>query len=782
MSTVLAVVGDNGRSTLESALKQMDRSYAADGTQPKADVYFSENKGVRSRTRTPQFKTAAAELDALGHKAIIGAWAIVPKKTLVGATLGSSAIDLEKSGSRFCKGALCDNLTSYGGHWPTGQTNLNVYLDAGAAGASGTVNEPFAIANKFPTARLHVHYARGCTLAESFYLSVKWPFQLLVVGDPLCSPYGKFPQFGIADFQDGSTVTEDFVLKLERQSNMPKIKLFEVFYDGVFREISRSAEIPISTDSMPDGYHEVRIVGISDSRVAKRSTKKIGFFVQKDGHSVTINVENPKCNASDMLNVKADSSGGQKIQILQNSRILMTVDSDKSFSIPAAKLGSGRTKLQAVATLPSGQTVKSVPVSVLIESTDKEWKTEPTESPREKEPGKEPEDLKKLKKEAVPSKTDLKKSIGAIRAVLKNEYADNSPEGRKKLLATLQEIANEAAEANLDRYALLSECIAGAAYFGAVDEGWYACDQIEATYDVKSLPHIDFIKGITATLNQQSASSLYERGIEKISQLIDQNQFDEAQDLTKALESSIQRLLPAKREELYQLSKQAKSLKRAFKKIQDDLETLEIDPQNAVANTEVGMFYCEEKRDFERGLPYLAKSSSRKIQELAKLEMQLSKPSAEQQLAVANRWWDLGSDEKLDSFKSMATYHYQQIVEGLEEPLKTTVQNRINEIIPLANITIAQLLSDYTWQVKWSKGEQWKKMLLENGRVRVQLLSGNVFFLSFLETDGVARLVSKSRKLDLRVTKRNGVGLQLIQVDPQGQPTNVTAIVTKNIK
>ena len=225
LSTVLAVVGDNGRSSLRSALNQMDRSFKADGTHPEASIYFSKNKGVRSRTRTPQFETAAAELRALGREVLISHSVIIRNKTLVGATLGSSKVDVKGSGSKFCKGALCDNLTSFGGYWGVqSQTKLNAYLDAGAAGASGTVSEPLATANKFPTARLHVHYAQGCTLAESFYLAVKWPFQLLIVGDPLCCPYGNFPQFSAIGFQDGSTVTKDFVLTLKRQPRTPSIK------------------------------------------------------------------------------------------------------------------------------------------------------------------------------------------------------------------------------------------------------------------------------------------------------------------------------------------------------------------------------------------------------------------------------------------------------------------------------------------------------------------------------------------------------------------------------
>ena len=46
LSTVLAVVGDEGRSTLNSALQQIDRSCSADGTNPEASVYFANNNDV----------------------------------------------------------------------------------------------------------------------------------------------------------------------------------------------------------------------------------------------------------------------------------------------------------------------------------------------------------------------------------------------------------------------------------------------------------------------------------------------------------------------------------------------------------------------------------------------------------------------------------------------------------------------------------------------------------------------------------------------------------------
>ena len=45
---------------------------------------------------------------------------------------------------------------------------------------------------------IQVHYARGCTLAEAFYQSVRGPYQLLIVGDPLCRPWADIPQVSVA--------------------------------------------------------------------------------------------------------------------------------------------------------------------------------------------------------------------------------------------------------------------------------------------------------------------------------------------------------------------------------------------------------------------------------------------------------------------------------------------------------------------------------------------------------------------------------------------------------
>ncbi len=281
LSTVLAVTGKN-QSSLEDSIARLEASEKADGTKPDGLVYFADHKDARSRTRKNQFKSAAAELKYLGREASIGS-GIYPKNRgrVIGVTLGSAKLDWNKSGSRFLPGAIGDNFTSYGGWWQkAGQTQLSEFLDAGAAGACGTVYEPWTIAAKIPSARWHAHYARGCTLAESYYQSVSGPFQLLIVGDPLCCPFGNFPKFAVQGLKSDSIVEEDFELEIEAADDSPAIRSYGMFFDGVFQTtIKNPNRFNISIEDMREGRHEIRIVGVADTPTANRTSKQLNFVV-----------------------------------------------------------------------------------------------------------------------------------------------------------------------------------------------------------------------------------------------------------------------------------------------------------------------------------------------------------------------------------------------------------------------------------------------------------------------------------------------------------------------
>ncbi|OQW95728.1 MAG: hypothetical protein BWK77_06980 [Verrucomicrobia bacterium A1] len=122
-------------------------------------------------------------------------------------TMGNSP---SKAGSTFMPGSLVESLTSWSGILDAsayGQFRMTQHLGLGVAGTSGSVTEPYAISGKFPAARMHAHYARGCSLGEAFYQSVSTPYHLLIMGDPLCRPFAQIPEVTVTNLSDGDTVT-----------------------------------------------------------------------------------------------------------------------------------------------------------------------------------------------------------------------------------------------------------------------------------------------------------------------------------------------------------------------------------------------------------------------------------------------------------------------------------------------------------------------------------------------------------------------------------------------
>ena len=96
---------------------------------------------------------------------------------------------------RFRPGSVCETFVSTSGRTfnPTfgGQSLIADLIANGVTGIKGYVSEPYALALAKPDI-LFGRYTSGRNLAESFYAAsefLKW--KDVVIGDPLCCPYGK---------------------------------------------------------------------------------------------------------------------------------------------------------------------------------------------------------------------------------------------------------------------------------------------------------------------------------------------------------------------------------------------------------------------------------------------------------------------------------------------------------------------------------------------------------------------------------------------------------------
>ena len=283
LSAMLGVTDGRGNSVAEITA-YLRSAAAADGTRPPGTIYFMTNDDVRTTTRSGPFPAIVKALGGLGVKAEIVAGTLPERKRdVAGLMAGTPTFDWRASGSQIVPGAICENLTSFGGIFtPTaGQTPLSDFLRAGAAGSSGTVTEPFSLQAKFPHPSIQVHYARGASLVEAFYQSVRAPYQLLVVGDPLCQPWATIPEVEVVSAADSRVLEPGAVvsgtLALEPRASNAAVDRFELYVDGLrVGQGGLGETLALDTTTLADGHHELRVVAIAATPIETQGRRSPG--------------------------------------------------------------------------------------------------------------------------------------------------------------------------------------------------------------------------------------------------------------------------------------------------------------------------------------------------------------------------------------------------------------------------------------------------------------------------------------------------------------------------
>lgn len=349
MATQLGCSQPEG-NTVPEIIAYLKRACAADGTRPEGTFFYMKNDDRRSKARDDKFPAAVNELRALGLSAEVGI-GVVPsgQRGINGLTTGAIYVRLQDSGSRLIPGALVDNLTSAGGVLqrvanPKPQTRISEYLRQGAAGASGTVIEPFAIGPKFPAPSLHVHYARGATMAEAFYQAVQGPYQLLIMGDPLCQPWAYIPKVTVTGVTDGGIATGAVeIVPTAEMAAGHKVQRYELYVDGRPRGTRVAGQkFALDTTALGDGYHELRVIAVDDTPVEMQGSW-IGNVIVKNGHdAVALTAPGGPRVSGTMLSVSVASTIDGVTAVMHNGRELGRVTGRQgTVQIAAESLGKG---------------------------------------------------------------------------------------------------------------------------------------------------------------------------------------------------------------------------------------------------------------------------------------------------------------------------------------------------------------------------------------------------------------------------------------------------------
>jgi uncharacterized protein (TIGR03790 family) len=179
--------------TLAHAKQLVDRGVASDSTFPAQRVCLAKTSDSSRNIRYKLFDNASFNTQIRGVISMYrtNSDATWGQTNLLGFETGLANYSV--SPDTFASGAIADSVTSKGGIIFGGndQTSLLAFINSGAAGSYGTVAEPYADTNRFPSPQVYFYQSRGFSLAESYYQSIFTPFLGLIVGEPLAAPFAQ---------------------------------------------------------------------------------------------------------------------------------------------------------------------------------------------------------------------------------------------------------------------------------------------------------------------------------------------------------------------------------------------------------------------------------------------------------------------------------------------------------------------------------------------------------------------------------------------------------------
>ena len=375
LSMVLAVTRDLGITQAE-AKQNLKSSILSDFSHPTGSIFFAKTDDVRTKTREPNFAMAISKLQSRGIQARVVENEFPPRGVeCSGVMMGSPQFSWNQSGCKLLPGSIAENLTSLGGAMTTNsQTKATEFLRYGAAASSGAVTEPYTIPNKFPHPMIHVHYADGLSAAEAFYSSVLCPYQLLIVGDPLCQPYCNPPRFTVQNDKDVSLDNNQpliITLKTGVSPTDSEPELLQWIINGILRKQAPfENQIRIVFEKSEPGAHEIRLLSKGEKPIEPRYEQAI--WVTLGPASQQIKLQAPKSwklSDNKPLEISIERNEAlNEIKVLHDFEIIGTIPlGETKLVIKPSQVGYGPVRLHAEHIIANGQTVRSLPEVVLVE-------------------------------------------------------------------------------------------------------------------------------------------------------------------------------------------------------------------------------------------------------------------------------------------------------------------------------------------------------------------------------------------------------------------------------
>jgi hypothetical protein len=287
-----------------------------------------------------------------------------------------------------------------------------------------------------------------------------------------------------------------------------------------------------------------------------------------------------------------------------------------------------------------------------------------------------------------PSEEQLAEASSIVRDLYDREFKNakldkDKRDFAKKLIEDVERIEADSA----GRFVLLRAARDIAAKAGDVTVAIDACDRLgrEFRVDLLSMKLKVLEQAVVNLAADTELAPLYDNSLKLGDEALKLDDFKAAQSLYRLAMNAARRGRSAERE--YQINLRESDLREtrvAYQRITDHVHTLVRAPEDPTANAAVGRYYLLLKRDWERGLPMVARGDNALLRKLA--EADLAQPTnAEAMVAVGDQWWDFAEKLSVDTEKTSgrirSLHWYEAALPMLGASLqKIRVEKRVAEI------------------------------------------------------------------------------------------------------
>jgi serine/threonine protein kinase len=298
----------------------------------------------------------------------------------------------------------------------------------------------------------------------------------------------------------------------------------------------------------------------------------------------------------------------------------------------------------------------------------------------------------------VPPDEKVAKVIATFREAYEDQYASAKETGRYSALTGRLETVLDETQDPAQRYALLVEAEELGVTARDLGRAMGFLDKRIEAYEVDpALLRLALIKKFATQKKAQPTQELFDDSLRVASQAVDRDDFEVAQaagqlaiSTAKALDrvdkSKSAKQKPARgvvpaagknqTKDATEILNTIRSQKKLFDAYEAAIERLADEPDAEDANAVVGRYLCLTKRDWNKGLPSLAKGPDDQLRKLAQRELAVqASGDVSGALEAAGAWWDFMESKTADltalelaAVKDHAGRQYAAQLEKITDP------------------------------------------------------------------------------------------------------------------